>query len=447
MSKAHRNAEVTPSNLTVGRYELLTPLGVGGAATVYLARATGIGGFAREVAVKVLHPHLRQDQAYVADFLREARLAAGIRHPNVLPVLDVGDTEQGVFLVMDWVDGCSLAQLLGHLRDVNELMPLPVALRIMLDALAGLHAAHEAVGEQGQSLGLVHRDVSPHNLLLSRAGLTLLSDFGIAKPTTQAGQTRTGVIKGKLGYMAPEQLRGGAVDRRADVWAAGVTFWEMLAGRRPYQSEDEATLILDVSAGHIASLHSVRPELPRALVAAVHGALTKEPDERYASADLFRKQLVAAAAACGGVAEVDEVSRFLLSHMGDAIESQRERALRPFGERAMAPQAIAPRKPLAWLLPMAAVSVATLAVAAFLYPRGQTSKRASVQTSQAPQASSAPDVPPAQVQAEVRPLAEPKPRVAVKARKVIRGPSAQNSRPPSPPSSTPPLADNPYTKP
>lgn len=446
MSHAHRNPEEIASNLTVGRYQLLMPLGVGGAATVYLARATGIGGFAREVAVKVLHPHLRQDKNYVADFLREARLAAGLRHPNLLPVLDVGDTEQGVFLVMDWVDGCSLSQLLGHLRDANQPLPLPVALRIMLDALAGLHAAHEAVGEHGQSLGLVHRDVSPHNLLLSAAGVTLLSDFGIAKPTTQPGQTRTGVIKGKLAYMAPEQLRGAAVDRRADVWSAGVTFWEMLAGRRPYQTDDEARLILDVSAGQIASLSGVRPRLPQALVAAVHGALVKEPDERWASADVFRKQLLAAAPACGGAADVDEVSRLLLLHMGDVIESQRERAQRPYGEHITSPRTDARRRRFPWLLPIAGMSVVT-AVAALLYARSEPSKRVTVQTPPTLPAPSAPNVPSPPVQAEARPPGDPKPQAPLQPRKTKRIPSPQHSRPTSPTSSPPPLADNPYTKP
>lgn len=309
----------------VGRYQIALPIGVGGAATVYLARATGIGGFSRELVVKVLHPHLRVDKAYVADFLREARLAARVHHPNVLSVLDVGEDPAGVFLVMDWVDGCSLAELSQPMTHASTPMPLPIALRIMSDALAGLHAAHETVDEEGHPLGLVHRDVSPHNLLISAAGDVRLADFGIAKPTAQPGHTRTGVIKGKLTHMAPEQLKGAPLDRRADIWSAGVVGWELITGQRAFHEQDEAQLIQRVASGSMARLKDVRPDLPQPLLAAIDGALAVNPDDRWPTADIFRKHLQTAAASCGGMADVDHVGAFVISVMADVIEARRER--------------------------------------------------------------------------------------------------------------------------
>jgi eukaryotic-like serine/threonine-protein kinase len=439
-----------PAN--VGRYQLVLPLGVGGAASVFLARATGIGGFSRDVAVKLLHPHLRLDKDYVADFLREARLAARIRHPNVLAVLDVGEDPAGVFLVMDWVDGCSLADLLQHMRASGTAMPLPVAMRIVVDALAGLHAAHETVGDDGQSLGLVHRDVSPHNLLLSAAGEVRLSDFGIAKPTAQAGHTRTGVVKGKLTHMAPEQLRGEALDRRADIWSMGLVAWELIAGKRVFEEQDDAQLIQSVASGIVPSLSNARPELPRDLIHAVNGALYARRDDRWANAEVFRKQLQAAAQQCGGLADAEAVAAFLFEEMGEALEIRRERLRESTPGPIVAPLPFKPTLPqsrkgvvlaIAFGLSVAAaISVAKVVrrnnANALLRPQFvPTSEPASAPLIQPQTAPPVVQLPPAIKAAP--PLAKtPKP---------VREHLPTNKAKAQPPEDVPPLAENPYKKP
>src|SRR5580700_10113505 len=217
---------MTSAELTVGRYALHHEIASGGMATVHIGRLLGPVGFARTVAIKRLHAHMARNPEFVAMFLDEARLAARIRHPNVVSTLDVVATEGELFVVMEYVPGDSLARLLHAAREAGEPVPLPVAASIMVDVLHGLHAAHEASDERGQPLGLVHRDVSPHNVLVGTDGAAHVIDFGIAKAAGRAQVTREGQLKGKLAYMAPEQLKGGTggskVDRRADVFGAAV---------------------------------------------------------------------------------------------------------------------------------------------------------------------------------------------------------------------------------
>src|SRR5262245_23997993 len=207
----------------VGRYELLLPIGTGGMATVYLARVGVIGDIHREVALKLLHPFIQGDEERHSktSLIEEAKLAVRIRHPNVVPVVEVGDGPHGVFLVMDYVEGDTLSGLNRIMRANHTTIPLNIAGRILMDALAGLHAAHELKDDLGQPLDLVHRDFSPQNILVGADGISRLTDFGVAKAAGQIGVTSSGVIKGKVAYMAPEQALGKRVDRRCDVWAAG----------------------------------------------------------------------------------------------------------------------------------------------------------------------------------------------------------------------------------
>src|SRR5580700_11191148 len=233
---------MTSAELTVGRYALHHEIASGGMATVHIGRLLGPVGFARTVAIKRLHPHLARNPEFVAMFLDEARLAARIRHPNVVSTLDVVATEGELFVVMEYVPGDSLARLLFAAKERSERVPLSVAASIMVDMLHGLHAAHEASDERGQPLNLVHRDVSPHNVLVGTDGAAHLIDFGVAKATGRAQVTREGQLKGKLAYMAPEQLGGSPVDRRADVFGASVVLWEMLTGQRLFDGADEGEI-------------------------------------------------------------------------------------------------------------------------------------------------------------------------------------------------------------
>ncbi|MCL2447368.1 MAG: serine/threonine protein kinase, partial [Polyangiaceae bacterium] len=200
-------------------------------------RLMGSGGFARTVAIKQLHPQFAKDPEFVAMFLDEARLVARIRHPNVVPTLDVVAASSELFHVMEYVQGESLSRLARALRAREERVPLPIVVRIMNDVLQGLHAAHEARDERGVPLHIVHRDVTPQNILVGADGVARLLDFGVAKAAGRAQTTQDGQIKGKLAYMAPEQLMSAGVTRETDLYAASVVLWEMLAGERLFTGE------------------------------------------------------------------------------------------------------------------------------------------------------------------------------------------------------------------
>ena len=216
-----------------GRYELLRPVARGGMAIVWLARVKGKLGFEKLVAVKTILPHLAKDESFRTMFLDEARIASRIRHPHVASMEDLGEDDGTLYMVLEWIHGDSLARLFDAASKSGRPVPLDVLLRILADACAGLHSAHELRGEDGRSLDVVHRDVSPQNLLVTSAGVTKVIDFGIAKALDRvAEQTRVGLLKGKVEYSAPEAVRMKPCDRRVDVWALGVILYQFLAGRR-----------------------------------------------------------------------------------------------------------------------------------------------------------------------------------------------------------------------
>ena len=226
----------------LGRYEVLTQLASGGMAAVYVARARGVAGFERLVAVKVLHPHLAYEEEFISMFLDEARLAARIRHPNVVPTLDISDTEgDGFFLVMEYIEGDHLGAMLGAAARGSERVAPQVIARIVLDALGGLGAAHNLLDDDGEPLRLVHRDVSPHNVMVGIDGISRLTDFGVAKAEKRLTSTRAGQFKGKLAYMAPEQASTGFADQRSDLFSMGIILWESLTGRRLFRGENNAS--------------------------------------------------------------------------------------------------------------------------------------------------------------------------------------------------------------
>ena len=286
----------------MGRYRLLAPIASGGAATVYLGRAQGVGGFSRVVAVKVLHPHMLQE---ADEFLEEAKLAARLRHPLIVPVVDVGMLDDGFYLVMEYVDGPSLSEVVR----AAEKIPLRVVGRVLADVLEALDAAHNAIDDKGRALGVVHRDFSPQNILVGADGRSRLTDFGIARATTRAEYTRTGLVKGKIAYMAPEQAAAEELDARADVWAAGVVAWELLAGQRMYPRQDPVAVLVALTTKEPPPLGSVAPQLPAGVVGAVHRALQRDLTARCPTARVLREQLLEALN--GDVASHDEVSDFV----------------------------------------------------------------------------------------------------------------------------------------
>ncbi len=270
----------------IGRYVLFDQIASGGMASVHLGRLVGPVGFARTVAIKRLHAQFAGDADFVRMFLDEARLAARIHHPNVVLTLDVVALEGEVFLVMEHVQGQSLSKLISASVAQKSRVPTPIALTVLSGLLNGLHAAHEAKGEDGEPLLIVHRDISPQNVLVGSDGVARVLDFGVAKAANRINDsTGEGSIKGKLAYMAPEQVAGGSVDRRTDIFAASVVAWEMLCGKRLFASDQPGNTIKNVLEKPIPRPSSVLPTLSRALDAIVLQGLERDPDKRFQSAE------------------------------------------------------------------------------------------------------------------------------------------------------------------
>jgi serine/threonine-protein kinase len=306
------------------RYELVAELASGGMATVFLGRILGVGGFQRFVAIKRLHPHLASEQEFVEMFLDEARLAASIHHPNVVPILEVGTSDRGYYLVMEYIEGDTLARLLARAATSHQRIPIPIAVRIMLDTLAGLHAAHELKDDHDHYLNLVHRDVSPQNILVGINGTARITDFGVARAATRLSSTRSGQLKGKLAYMAPEQARGGLIDRRADLFAVATVLWEVLADKRLFKGEGEADSLNRVLFEPIPRLAEIAPEVHESLEAITMKSLERDPQKRYPTAAAFADELEKAARAIHQLASVREVAEYVQKVMGQEIAQQRE---------------------------------------------------------------------------------------------------------------------------
>ena len=231
------------------RYELLCPLGYGGMASVWVARLLGKHGFEKLVAIKTILPKYARDPSFQEMFLDEARIAARIQHVNVAQILDLGDQHGVLFLAMEWVDGDALSKLANAAEGRGVAFPPGIAMRILVDVCAGLHAAHELRDRGGAPLEIVHRDISPHNILVGVQGTAKVIDFGIAKARDRsAGDTRTGSFKGKVKYMAPEQaILPKTTDRRADVWAVGAVLYSLLAKRSPYEGDNDMATLMQLA--------------------------------------------------------------------------------------------------------------------------------------------------------------------------------------------------------
>ncbi|HZF55842.1 MAG TPA: serine/threonine-protein kinase [Polyangiaceae bacterium] len=277
-----------------GRYSIYGEIAAGGMATVHYGRLRGAAGFARIVALKRLHPHYAKDPSFVAMFTDEARLAARIRHPNVVATLDVVSEDGELFLVMDYVHGETLAKLIARARRAGGFVPPAVAAAIVHGALQGLHAAHEATSEQGEPLHLVHRDVSPQNVLVGADGAARVLDFGIAKAAGRAHTTQDGVVKGKVGYMPPEQLYGDPLDRRTDVYAAGIVLWEALVGERLFKGDGGEPALAQALRAPVEAPSGRVGGISRELDEVVLRAVERERSARFSTALEMARALEAA---------------------------------------------------------------------------------------------------------------------------------------------------------
>jgi serine/threonine-protein kinase len=315
----------TRSPLRIGRYALHDEIAAGGMATVHLGRLLGNAGFTRLVAIKRLHAELARDPEFSAMFLDEARMAARISHPHVVDVLDVVADAAGsgeLFLVMPYVHGDSLAHLLVRARADGRPVPLDVAATIMVGVLQGLHAAHEARSERGAPLHLVHRDVSPQNVLVGADGVARVIDFGVAKAVGRARVTRDATVRGKIAYMAPEQLQGEDVDRRSDVYAAGVVLWELLTGQPLFAADSDAATLTRALHHRTKPPSTVDARVPASLDEVVLRATERTRSRRFGTAREMATAIERAIppASTARVAEwVDELASDVLAARAAAI--------------------------------------------------------------------------------------------------------------------------------
>jgi serine/threonine-protein kinase len=305
----------------IGRYAIFDPIASGGMASVHLGRLMGAAGFSRTVAIKRLHENLAADPEFVAMFLDEARIVARVRHPNVVPTLDVVASDRELLLVMEYIVGESLSLLLKRARAAKEQPPIPILVDVMASVLNGLHAAHEATDEKGEPLNIVHRDVSPQNILVGVDGVARVLDFGVAKAVGRMHHTRTGEVKGKIRYMAPEQVHGKEVTSAADVYSASIVLWEALAGQRLFSGDTDAEVLYRVLQGCSDPPSRFRQDVPAALDQIVLRGLEKDPANRFPTAKAMANALEAA------VEPVTRgrVSAWVLASAGEDIRHRRDR--------------------------------------------------------------------------------------------------------------------------
>ncbi|HEY4106313.1 MAG TPA: protein kinase [Polyangiaceae bacterium] len=308
----------------LGRYELLLPIAKGGMASVWAARLRGTRGFQKMVAIKTMLPGLVDDLHFERMFLDEASLASQVRHPHVIEIMDLGEVDRILYLVMEWVDGEPLNIIMKYAATRGGI-PLAIAVSIAAQACRGLHAAHELRDENGTLVGLVHRDVSPQNVLLTYEGVVKVVDFGVAKATSRASnETEAGQLKGKIAYMSPEQLRGERIDRRTDVFAMGILLYMMTTGTHPFRGDDQAQTIRRISSDELVTPpSSIVPGYPAGLEAVVMQALAKDASKRYPTANDMLIGLTRALPPSMRPSTDEEVAEFLRSLLPDRLEKRK----------------------------------------------------------------------------------------------------------------------------
>ena len=276
-----------------GRYILLNKIAVGGMAEVHRAKSFGAEGFEKLIAIKRLYPHLTEDTSFVQMFINEAKLAATLNHVNTVPIYDFGLQEGLYFIAMEYVRGCDLATLLSRCREYQQHIPLGLAIWILIEICNGLDYAHRKHDDMGHFLNLVHRDITPQNILISYEGEVKITDFGIAKVQIFGrDETTGGVLKGKFSYMSPEQVRGDRMDHRSDIFSLGVVAWEMLTCEKMFDGPNDYVILEKVRESHFIPLQHINPDLPPELDQILMKALTRYPEERYASVAEMRLDLL-----------------------------------------------------------------------------------------------------------------------------------------------------------
>jgi len=306
----------------LGKYRFIAGIGRGGMADVYLAVMEGPSGFSKLIAVKVLRQQFAEQMEGREMFLNEARLASRLSHPNVVSVLEVGEEDGSLFIAMEYLRGHPLSRLMAKIRAANtEIVPQAVLLRILSETLAGLHHAHESTEFDGTPLMLVHRDVTPHNIFVTYDGSVKVLDFGIAKAVSNSNETREGILKGKVAFMAPEQLMADAViDRRVDIYSVGCCLWEVVAKRRPFKGMSDVALLTRVATKGAPPIREAVPDIPDELERICNKAVAFHASDRYQDAAEFQSDLDAYIASVGVPSGRKEIGKYL----GDIFAEERD---------------------------------------------------------------------------------------------------------------------------
>ncbi len=302
----------------VGKYQLVNKLATGGMAEVFLAKAAGPMGFEKTLVLKQILPHLAEDPQFVEMFLGEAKLAAQLNHPNIVQIFDFGESEGAYYLAMEYIDGPNLRLLSKRARAAGVPLPPTYCAKIIASACEGLAFAHEFLDpDSGEPLGLIHRDISPDNILLSRQGAVKVVDFGIAKAANQSHKTQTGLIKGKIAYMPPEQLQARPLDQRVDVYALGVVLYELLTGQKPFDATTDVSMMQAILFEPLVPAVSRRPDLPHAMTQILDRALSKVREQRYPDCRAFQADLEHFIHSTGEPVGAYQLSRLVAQLSGD----------------------------------------------------------------------------------------------------------------------------------
>lgn len=308
---------------TLGRYKLLALLATGGMAEIHLARQAGIKGFERLVVVKKILPHLAAEEAFLEMFFDEARIASLLNHPNIVQIYDLGQEDDDYFMAMEYLEGESLSFLEREARKKERYMSPALAAGIVAQICDGLEYAHAFKNHEGQTMNIVHRDVSPQNIIVLFSGGVKLVDFGIAKAASQMHKTRVGSIKGKLSYLAPEQCEGKAVDHRTDVFSLGVVLWELLTRRRLFKRDNEGATLNAVMNEEIPKVRKVRPQVPVSLGTVAMRALQKAPEDRFQTAGEMGAALRDYLLKTGEAAGTAEIAAFINGALGERAQNKK----------------------------------------------------------------------------------------------------------------------------
>jgi len=309
--------------MTEQRYQIVERIAAGGMAEVYRGESAGIEGFRKTVAIKKVLPKLSQNREFIHMFLDEARLCAYLSHSKCVQVFDIGQAAGAHFIVMEFVDGADLQGVLEYLQRHEQQMPVEVACLIAMHVCEGLAYAHDACDHQGQPLGIVHRDISPHNVLMTRHGEVKLVDFGLAKASSHLTADEEDIVKGKFGYLAPEVTLGQGADRRVDIFAAGILLWEMLSGRRLFKGETDLETFKQVQAAVIPDMRQLRKDVSDDVVYVLSKALARDRGQRYQQAGDFAKDLATVVQRLGKPVTYQDIGKLVSATAGERTKKRK----------------------------------------------------------------------------------------------------------------------------